>query len=201
MSSVTRGYGLLESWLARLRSSMAERLIPASLRNGRLVDIGCGQTPIFLLRTDFGERIGIDQHVSDNAREACARAGVTLIGRDMETNLHLPFPDASADAVTMLAVFEHIENNKLVELVREIHRVLKPGGAYIITTPASWADPILKILCRLHLVSQVELDEHEKTYTRAGVADVLARGGFRPEDIETGSFEFGMNLWARAVRR
>ena len=200
MSSVTRGYGLLEGWLSRLRSAMAERLIPATLRGGRLLDIGCGQTPMFLLQTIFGERIGIDQHVSAEARELAARRGITLIEQDMEVQRRLPFNDASVDVVTMLAVFEHVKPDDLTLLIREIHRILKPGGTYIVTTPARWTDPILAVMSFLRLVSADEIDEHEEMHTRASLKETIAKGGFRPGDIETGTFECGMNLWARATK-
>ncbi len=47
----------------------------------------------------------------------------------------LPFPDASFDAVVSFQVIEHVRRDK--ELVTEIHRVLRPGGRLIISTPNS----------------------------------------------------------------
>ena len=53
-SRVTRGYGLLEPLLARLRAQQANSLIPNHLRKARILDIGCGSSricfPIHLLR-------------------------------------------------------------------------------------------------------------------------------------------------------
>lgn len=45
----------------------------------------------------------------------------------------LPYPDASFDIVTATEVIEHLEDFRRV--VREIHRVLKPGGVCILSTP------------------------------------------------------------------
>lgn len=45
----------------------------------------------------------------------------------------LPYPDASFDIVTATEVIEHLEDFRLV--VREIHRVLRPGGVCILSTP------------------------------------------------------------------
>ena len=45
----------------------------------------------------------------------------------------LPYPDNSFDLVTFTEVAEHLENYHAI--VHEIHRVLKPNGVIIITTP------------------------------------------------------------------
>ena len=45
-----------------------------------------------------------------------------------------PLPDESIDAVVLLNVLEHIENDAAA--VRHVHRILKPGGAAIIEVPA-----------------------------------------------------------------
>ncbi|MDE6624232.1 MAG: class I SAM-dependent methyltransferase [Alistipes sp.] len=45
----------------------------------------------------------------------------------------LPFDDGSFDCVISFQVIEHIERD--AEFVREIHRVLRPGGRFVVTTP------------------------------------------------------------------
>lgn len=45
----------------------------------------------------------------------------------------LPFGDGSFDCVISFQVIEHIDRD--AEFVREIHRVLRPGGKFIVTTP------------------------------------------------------------------
>jgi len=46
---------------------------------------------------------------------------------------HLPFLSGSLNGVICSEVLEHIENDELV--LEEIHRVLKPGGAFFLTCP------------------------------------------------------------------
>ena len=53
----------------------------------------------------------------------------------------IPLPDAAVDAITALDVLEHIEDDR--GAVREMHRVLRPGGVLVATVPASmalWSD-------------------------------------------------------------
>lgn len=61
----------------------------------------------------------------------------------------LPFGDESFDAVTMFDVLEHIPDDR--RAVREALRVLKPGGAILVSTPNEhWRYPyydVLKPIC------------------------------------------------------
>ncbi len=193
---VTRGDGFLEKFLARQRSRQANSLIPESARKGRVLDIGCGSHPLFLLNTRFAERYGLDRVPSNDFNEQ----GITLINHDIEMK-RLPFEDDFFDVVTMLAVFEHLETPMLRSILTEIRRVLRPGGSYVMTTPAHWTGGILQLMARLKLVSNVEIDEHKGTYSHQQIASFLAAAGFDPSLTRQGSFEGGLNLWAVARTR
>jgi SAM-dependent methyltransferase len=61
---------------------------------------------------------------------------------------HLPYPDDTFDAVILSEILEHIDHD--VDGLREVRRVLKPGGVIAITVPNAnypfWWDPINKTL-------------------------------------------------------
>ena len=75
---------------------------------------------------------------------------MTLPGQKVDiVNLNeqaLPYPDASFDIVTATEVIEHLEDFR--RIVREIYRVLKPGGICILSTPN-----ILNLNSRLRFLS------------------------------------------------
>jgi len=198
--SVTRGHGLLEHFLSRKRAAMANALIGDHAPRERILDIGCGSFPLFLEQASFREKFGIDQLVSDLEKDEWARRSVMLIQGDLDREPVLPFPDDHFDVVTMLAVFEHIEKPRLVPTVSEICRVLRPGAIYVLTTPAWWTDPILSVLSRMRLVSHAEIEEHKGTHTRESIAEILFQAGFSRKSIMTGTFECGMNLWAKTTK-
>lgn len=179
---------------------MANRLLLSKHSSGRILDLGCGAQPLFLAQVPFGEKFGIDQLVQDEQVEEWAKKGLHLQQQNLNQMPWLPFPSSHFDSVTMLAVFEHIEAANLVLLIREIRRVLRPGGVYVLTTPAQWTDPILSFFSKVGLLSAEEVEDHEKTHTHQSIAEILIEGGFTRNDIMTGRFELGMNLWAKAVQ-
>jgi ubiquinone/menaquinone biosynthesis C-methylase UbiE len=116
-----------------LRAINAEKYIkPAE----RLLDIGCGDG-FFLRRSKCKERFGLDKLLGD------------------EVNDKLDFPDSYFDYVTMLAVIEHLSNPE--DIMKEVARVLKPGGYFIITTPRQAAEWLIKIYAK-------NIDEEHKSY-------------------------------------
>lgn len=195
-NKVTRGYGLLEKWLAVQRARVADQLIPPKLRSGRLLDIGCGAYPYFLTNTDFREKFGLEQCVTTQMKDG----SVNIMAHDLHKETRIPFRDNYFDVVTMLAVFEHIEPEKLTGVLSEIRRILKPGGLYLLTTPARRSDSLLRLLAKLRLVSPDEINDHKDTYDHQKIVSVLTRAKFKETNITCGYFELFMNLWATAKK-
>lgn len=192
---VTRGSGLLEGFLARQRVRVANRMIPAGHREGRLLDVGCGVFPFFLASTLFHEKYGVDKFTLG---EPGVEGNIRLVRHDIEATGELPFSDGFFDVVTMLAVFEHIEPARLGGTIREIQRILRPGGMYLLTTPASWTAGLLRFLAWAGLVSREEIEEHKDVYDHPKIVDILRAAGFDEDGIETGYFEGYANLWVTA---
>lgn len=171
------------------------------MRSGKILDIGCGTTPNFLSTIRFDEKFGLDKVVKDDVIEAYHREHkINLIRHDFEVGSRLPFEDITFEAVTMLAVFEHIEATSLLNLLGEIHRVLRNQGVLVLTTPAWWTDPILKTLSVLHLVSREEIDEHKDAYSHSDISSLLQKAGFCKDQIRLGYFELFMNNWGVATK-
>lgn len=197
---VTRGHGLLETYLAKKRGDIADRLIPASIRDGRLLDIGCGVYPLFLVNIGFKEKIGLDKISRNDRTPMACPENVKVIDFDLESGQELPFVADFFDAVTMLAVVEHIDPGKLVDIVKNIYRVLKPGGHFVMTTPASWTDGLLRVMARAGLVSREEIEEHRDVYSPRKIMDILRNGNFRTGVVRYGYFEMFANIWVAASK-
>ncbi len=204
---VTRGSGLLELFLAKRRSAIARKLLNQSnLSNQsgtgkRILDLGCGRTAFFLSTagSGFKEKYALDR--LPLSTRAPPGIGIIFQQFDLEEERKLPFKDDFFEAATLLAVAEHLRRERLVPLLKEIKRVLAPGGQVIVTTPCSWTSPLLSLMARLRLVSSEEIAEHRAGYTPKALSGCLAQAGFSPEAIKTGYFEFGLNSWVAATKR
>ena len=94
---------------------------------GVLADVGCGSGELWLaLRGRFGACIGVDA-----VRYEGLPPDVEFHAADLDAGL--PLPDACVDAATAVEVIEHLENPRA--FVRELARIVRPGGWVVITTP------------------------------------------------------------------
>jgi SAM-dependent methyltransferase len=197
---VTRGKGILEGFLAKQRWKIANRMIPDEYRIGRILDIGCGSNPLFLLNIEFLEKYGIEKSSPVDINNPSQRDNIKIIQYNIEDNNDLPFENEYIDVVTMLAVFEHIIPEKLIAILNEIHRILKPNGLFVMTTPAGWTNNLLKIMAALHLVSKIEIREHKDTYSHRKVLTLFQMTNFSVAKIRHGYFEIFSNLWIVAKK-
>ncbi len=94
--------------------------------NTRLLDIGCGTA---WLAEDFSDYVGVDT-AEDVITKAAAQGIDVRLARPDGT---LPFADGSFDGVILKDVLEHLTDP--VSMVREVKRVLRPGGRVFASSP------------------------------------------------------------------
>jgi SAM-dependent methyltransferase len=164
-----------------------------------VLDWGCNHAPdSCLLRHKFGDDLDLRacDFVPEETFEAFrsyARARYTRLADPF----HIPYADETFDTVVGSGTLEHTAMDG--ESLKELHRVLKPGGLLVVT----------------FLPYAYSYDEwrrrrtgrgcHRRLYTRRGFARLLLEHGFVPERIELQGFVPNQlpgprPLWWRVLR-
>ncbi len=106
------------------------RRVTQRVRPGAVLDVGCGQGFIFSgLGSHTGNLCGID------IQSAAIKAAKNWVGGAdfcFANAQNIPFKDGSFDSLICTEVLEHVDNDNVL---KECHRVLKPGGTALITVP------------------------------------------------------------------
>lgn len=186
--------GLLEDFLTEKRSLKADVLIPAEFREGKILDVGCGITPTFLLNTKFKRKYGLDLMIENQLPQE----NIFITKLDLEKEPALPFEDNFFDVVTMLAVFEHLEPGRLIGVLKEIRRILKPKGRFVVTTPCPWSAKLIALMAKLRLIDPKKARGHKRAYGKNAIIRYLNEADFEKSKICFGRFELFLNSWAYA---
>ena len=195
------------------RQVLALELLSAatSQADGRVLDVGCGDG-FFLAELDRRGRLsergwelqGID--VSPAVIANAQRWPYAFEQANLEQGI--PFPDGSFDVVTAGEVIEHVYDPD--RLLRESHRVLRPGGSLLITTPnlQAWYNRILFLAGIQPLFYETSTKSpaigagpiarlkrgtvpvgHLRVFNRRALLDLLLSEGFRATAVKGAVFE------------
>ncbi len=114
-----------------------------------ILDIGCGRGEwLGLLKSQGFNSYGIDTNSA--AVNECQSTGLDVKNSDLISHLE-SLPDESLSCITMFQVLEHLPFNILLTTMKQVRRVLVPGGLFIGEVPNSqnlsvaasnfWIDP------------------------------------------------------------
>lgn len=130
----------------------------------RVLEIGCGAGGMLGPLERYGDVHGLD--IDHEFTAFCKSRGFerVLCGSGYE----LPYADASFDLVCLFDTIEHIPDDE--QTLREVARVLRPGGAVFVSVPAyQW------------LWSHNDKTAHHfRRYTKSGLQGVMRRAGLVP---------------------
>ncbi|MCW2986123.1 MAG: hypothetical protein JWR63_3693 [Conexibacter sp.] len=123
------------SWFADLVVDAAERAGAGLSPGARVLDFGCSSGRV--LRVLAAWRDDIEWHGCDPNAEAVAWADANITGLSAFASAQeppLPLEDASFDLVFAISVWSHFGATQAVRWISEMERVIKPGGALVMTT-------------------------------------------------------------------
>lgn len=145
-ASTTIGPEAYAGWRATSLGAVTEEIeqrvmldLMGRLAGVRLLDIGCGDGALVCAAAARGaEATGLDPDPAmlAAARSRAAKAGLRMIFREGRVE-RLPFPDASFDVVAAITVLCFVPD--AAGAVREMARVLRPGGCLVLGELGRWS--------------------------------------------------------------
>ena len=159
----------------------------AGLPNARILDCGCGTGSNLEMLKPFGRAIGFDltRIGTEFARDHGHRVAQASIS-------HIPFGDNAFDLVTSFDVYQVLPDAVEQAGIREMWRVLKPGGRMVLHVAA------LDILYGAHSA----LSNEQRRYTKTLLRQFVEGAGFEVErlsydHISLLPFMLPVRLWHR----
>jgi SAM-dependent methyltransferase len=166
----------------------------------RILDVGCaaGENAMAVAASLGPSVVTIGLDWGHPPLVEARRRGMTAV-QGAADGVHLPFADGSFDVVMLCEVIEHLVDTDRV--VEEARRLLRPGGAFLVTTPnlGAWFNRLLLAAGRQPVFSEVSgkriygrpgtwVVGHLRLFTRRALVAFLADNGFT--DLEVAGAPF-----------
>ena len=150
--------------------------------SGTMLDVGCGEgRHIFGIMQNYPEMkcIGLDMDDDSLVKaeegyeffESISNAGAKFLKGSAYS---LPFQNNSLDLIVCSEVLEHLHQYN--DAVKEIHRVLKPGGKFYASVPASWPEKICWALSKDY---QNQPGGHLRIFNQSKLVSEISEAGFK----------------------
>jgi 2-polyprenyl-3-methyl-5-hydroxy-6-metoxy-1,4-benzoquinol methylase len=172
-SPVARGYDDYEADRENWRATFRDRLryLPSAPGNGRLLDVGAA-AGFFVEQARIAGWNAEGLEPNRWAVEyACDRLGLPVRLGSLD---EVQYPDATFAAVTLWEVIEHVPSPRA--FIREIARILQPGGLLALSTPDA-GSAVAKLSGRRWL-GWKKVPEHLFFFDRATLRRLLEDEGF-----------------------
>ncbi len=170
-------------YLQKRRFTEAEKYIKPK---SRLLDIGCNNGEFFHFLS--GKNIsgtGVDPLFEDTFK--LTSPGVEIIKAEFPTPL---LREIKFDAISALAILEHVTENDQPEFSKACYELLHEGGKLILTVPSPLVDLILHILRFFRIIDAMSLEQHYG-FKPKDVLPLFQRAGFKL--LIHKKFELGLN--------
>lgn len=147
-------------------------------RRPRILDVGCGTGANLLMLSRYGEAEGVD--ISEDALAFCRERGLDHVRQG--AGEELPYDENTFDLVTAFDVVEHMDDD--LAGLREMYRVLRPGGHALVFVPT------FMFLWGL----QDDVSHHRRRYRLSELRRVFEQAGFEIERSTYANITFFMPI-------
>ena len=151
---------------------------------GRILDVGTHDGALFRY-AGGADSIGIDPNLVETIDGVSATFVSGLFPQDL-------VGEDKFDAITILAVIEHLDAASQQQLAADCYQYLEPGGVVVVTTPSPFVDTILDFLFLIKVIDGMG-GTHEDHYGFDPNDTVPVFEGAGLRSIHRSSFQFGLN--------
>lgn len=179
--------------LDRLAALLGER------RPARVLDLGCGGGHVSYTAAPFAAEVVACDLTADMLAEVARTAASRHLGNVTTQRAaaeHLPFPDASFDAVLCRFTIHHWHDRRAG--LREARRVLKPGGFGVFIDVVAPAHPLLDT--HLQTLELLRDASHVRNMSSAEFVADLAGAGWTATAIEGRKMWMDFETWTARTR-
>ena len=147
-----------------------------------VLEVGCGDASFTKELIRYSPDVtAIDisaQQIAENRRRF---AGITFLQHDVAERF--PFQDNSFEAIWCSEVLEHLFDPAFA--LREMHRIMKPGGRLLVTVP--YHGRFKNVLIALFKWDEhfVPSNPHIRFYTKQTLGQLAAKAGFAAIEMKT----------------
>jgi len=144
----------------------------------KLLDVGCSSGSLLHVASDLGFNVsGVEPAMQ--AATTAKDAGFEIFNGLLH---EAAFPDNSFDVITLYEVIEHLTDP--LSLVRETHRILKPGGVFLIGTGNADSWTVSALGPKWEYFSIDSHGGHISFFTPASIHLLAEKTAFQVEDIQ-----------------
>lgn len=152
------------TYLAKLKA--VRRWLDTASPGTRVLDAGCGEG---VLVDEYADRLAIEGIDPNYGSDRVQTGSLTA----------LPFPDATFDRALCLDVLEHLTFDEQPRALAELFRVLKPGGALLVSIPnLAHLQSRVHFLLQGRLIRTASVDKHPGDRPAADYIEMSQRAGF-----------------------
>lgn len=178
----------------RISASVVMLSSSVVFKDARIVELGCGDGSLLMEVADalnISDVYGVD--IDERSLKKATGRGVKTFKANLNSD-PLPFKDGFFDVVLMEETIEHLVNPD--NAIREVHRVLKEGGLFLLSTPnlAWWLNRLALLFGHQPYWSEcstmynvgkfrrnlnIPLSGHLRLYTYRALKQLLELHGFK----------------------
>jgi 2-polyprenyl-3-methyl-5-hydroxy-6-metoxy-1,4-benzoquinol methylase len=179
---------LLSKYLTQARLSQVQRFL-----GPRVLDVGCGYGELLELLPQNVEAVVCLDRCAERLprlRERFSKASVhgEFLQGDIARQV-LQLEAGSFDTVVMAALLEHLKSPDWA--LKQSHRLLKPDGRLVITTPTPFGGRLHALGSLCGLTHREAAEEHERFFNERALKSLIQGIGFSLELYER--FLLGLN--------